>query len=315
MYHCEQAGIVGSLGAAFSTIEGNLIHDIHVRRLFTGAEQAGIKLHGGIDVLISGNHIYRSYKRAIWLDWMTQNTRVTGNLMHDNASDTIDWARNWDHSAQGGFQDVFLEVNHGPILVDNNISLSAYSLNIRSTGVAYAHNLFAGAVRVVESDGRLTPYHSPHSTQIQGLENYTMGDSRFYNNIFAFRPDLQGFDMATLPVWMEGNVFLQGAIPSMHEKNPLIIKDYNPDPKIIEESGAFFLEMNIDPAWISFQSRELVTTSLLGKAMIPKQPFTNPDGSPLMIDKDFPGKPRELENPTPGPFENPGSGAIRIQVW
>ena len=39
--HCEQAGIVGSLGAAFSTVTGNVIHDIHVRRLFGGAEMAG----------------------------------------------------------------------------------------------------------------------------------------------------------------------------------------------------------------------------------------------------------------------------------
>jgi hypothetical protein len=43
--HCEQAGIVGSLGAAFSVVTGNTIHDIHVRRLFTGAEMAGIKFH------------------------------------------------------------------------------------------------------------------------------------------------------------------------------------------------------------------------------------------------------------------------------
>jgi alpha-L-arabinofuranosidase len=41
--HCEQAGLVGSLGAIFSTISGNTIHDIHVRRLFGGAEMAGIK--------------------------------------------------------------------------------------------------------------------------------------------------------------------------------------------------------------------------------------------------------------------------------
>src|ERR1035441_8390061 len=46
--HCEQAGIVGSLGAAFSVVTGNTIHDIHVRRLFTGAEMAGIKFHGAI---------------------------------------------------------------------------------------------------------------------------------------------------------------------------------------------------------------------------------------------------------------------------
>ena len=58
--HCEQAGIVGSLCPAFSTITGNTIHDIHVQKLFSGAEMAGIKFHGPIDATISGNHIYRT---------------------------------------------------------------------------------------------------------------------------------------------------------------------------------------------------------------------------------------------------------------
>ena len=74
--HCEQAGIVGSLGAAFSTVTGNTIHDIHVRQLFSGAEMAGIKFHGAIDVEISHNHIYRTC-RGLWLDWMAQGTRVS----------------------------------------------------------------------------------------------------------------------------------------------------------------------------------------------------------------------------------------------
>ena len=94
--HCEQAGVVGSLGAAFSTVTGNTIHDIHVRRLFSGAEMAGIKFHGAIDTTIRNNHIYRTV-RGLWLDWMAQGTRVSGNFFHDNAS-----------------EDLFVEVNHGP---------------------------------------------------------------------------------------------------------------------------------------------------------------------------------------------------------
>ncbi|MHC4240387.1 MAG: DUF1565 domain-containing protein, partial [Planctomycetota bacterium] len=81
--HCEQAGIVGSMGPVFCTVTGNTIHDIHMRRLFDGAEMAGIKFHGAIDTVISRNHIYRTCL-GIWLDWMTQGTRVTRNLLHDN---------------------------------------------------------------------------------------------------------------------------------------------------------------------------------------------------------------------------------------
>ena len=56
IHHCEQAGIVGSLGCSFSRVTGNEIHDIHTHRLFDGSEQAGIKFHGAIDTEISGNH-------------------------------------------------------------------------------------------------------------------------------------------------------------------------------------------------------------------------------------------------------------------
>ena len=86
IHHCEQTGVVGSLGCSFSTVTGNDIHDIHVRRLFGGAEMAGIKFHGAIDAVISRNHIYRCGDvSGIWLDWMAQGAQVTGNLMHDNS--------------------------------------------------------------------------------------------------------------------------------------------------------------------------------------------------------------------------------------
>ena len=210
---------------------------------------------------------------------------------------------------------MFLEVNHGPLLVDNNIFLSAYSLNFRSKGVAFVHNLFAGATRIVETDARTTPYHTPHSTNILGMEKYSLGDDRYYNNIFIHPPGLQKYNNAELPVWMEGNVFLKGAEPSGHEENPVVIRDYDPDLKIIEENGTFYLEMKADPTWSSSMNHELVTTELLGKALLPGQAYTNPDGSSLRIDNDFLGKPRNPENPTPGPFEDPGSGKVRVKVW
>ncbi|MFO1500982.1 MAG: right-handed parallel beta-helix repeat-containing protein, partial [Verrucomicrobiota bacterium] len=142
--HCEQAGIVGSLGAAFSTVSGNTIHDIHVRRLFTGAEMAGIKFHAAIDTTIRNNHIYRTCL-GLWLDWMAQGTRVSANLFHDNAG-----------------QDLFVEVDHGPFLVDNNLFLSGVSLLDMSEGGAYAHNLFAGKIISRPEPSRETPYHPAH---------------------------------------------------------------------------------------------------------------------------------------------------------
>ena len=158
--HCEQAGIVGSLGAVFSVVTGNTIHDIHVRQLFSGAEMAGIKFHAAIDVEISRNHIYRTC-RGLWLDWMAQGTRVSANLFHDNRS-----------------QDLFVEVDHGPFLVDNNIFLSPMTLLVNSQGGAYVHNLIAGGMALNAFDGRLTPFHKAHSTEVAGLHDNPCGQRR-----------------------------------------------------------------------------------------------------------------------------------------
>ena len=122
--HCEQAGIVGSLGAMFSVVTGNDIHDIHVRRLFSGAEMAGIKFHGAIDVEISRNHIYRTF-RGVWLDWMAQGARVSANLFHENRDQTCSsrWItdRSW-WITTFSFPDALLVVSQGGVYVHNLIA-------------------------------------------------------------------------------------------------------------------------------------------------------------------------------------------------
>jgi alpha-N-arabinofuranosidase len=293
--HCEQTGIVGSLGAAFSTVTGNTIHDIHVRRLFTGAEMAGIKFHGAIDVEISHNHIYRTCL-GLWLDWMAQGTRVTRNLFHDNAD-----------------RDLFVEVNHGPFLVDNNLFLSPATLLTVSQGGAYVHNLIAGGLNSAPFDGRLTPYHKPHSTALGGMHDNPRGDDRYYNNIFVEGWNASPYDTVKFPVWMQGNVFLKGAKPSTHEAAPLVNAAFDPALKLLEKPDGWYLEMTADPAWNAV-TRPLVTTAVLGKTKIAECAYENPDASPLRIDTDYNGKPRDAANPAVGPFES-AAGTRSIKVW
>ena len=296
--HCEQTGIVGSMGCAFSIITGNTIHDIHVRRLFGGAEMAGIKLHGAIDVEISHNHIYRTI-RGIWLDWMAQGTRVSANLCHDNAD-----------------QDLFVEVNHGPFVVDNNIFLSGAMLRTSSQGGAYVHNLILGGVhRQNVFDRRMTPFHKAHSTELGGLHDNPCGDDRYYNNLFVQAADLSSYNAAVLPVVMDGNVYLKGAKPSRQEATPLLKPDFDAAVKLVAKADGFYLEMNTDKTWSSARSRKLVTTELLGLAAIPGLPFEAPDGSPYRIDRDYFGKPVNAANPVPGPFAQPGVGQCELKVW
>ena len=296
--HCEQAGIVGSLGAVFSTITGNVIHDIHVRQLFTGAEMAGIKIHAAIDTEISRNHIYHTC-RGIWLDWMAQGTHVTRNLLHDN---------------HGG-EDLFVEVDHGPFLVEHNSFLSPNALLDMSEGGAYVHNLFVGRIVLNPELGRATPFHKAHSTEVAGLRNIEGGDDRFYNNIFVGYDGLAPYDKAAQPMRMAGNVFVKGARPSKYEQDPLVRQESDPGIELVEEKDGLCLHIMLDKTWAEKRSRQLVTTELLGRAKIPDLSYEQPDGSPYRIDTDYFGKKRNTTNLFPGPFELPDDGRQVLKVW
>lgn len=295
--HCEQAGVVGSLGAIFSTITGNTIHDIHVQRLFTGAEMAGIKLHAAIDTEISDNRIYRTI-RGIWLDWMNQGSRVTRNVLYENIG-----------------EDLFVEVDHGPFLVDHNLMLSKTALLNMSEGGAYAHNLIAGRIVLRPESSRETPYHPAHSTEVAGLINIQGGDDRFYNNIFVGHDGLAGYDDVATPTFMAGNVFLMGAAPSKQEANPVVMTDLNPGLDLKPAGLTLNLHFIFDMDWTTANAHPLVTTELLGHAKIPDLPYEYPNGTPIRLDTDYFGNLRNVENPYPGPFEAAGGGEQVLRVW
>jgi len=302
IHHCGQTGIVGSLGCAFSKIIGNEIHDINMQGIWGGAEMAGIKFHGGIDVVVSGNQIYRCGELGgLWLDWMAQGPLITDNLFHDNHAN-----------------DLFLEVNHGPFLVANNLFLSPVMQGLGwggSQGGAFAHNLIAGRIARFHGDGRGTQVMKPHSTELSALKANPVGDVRWCHNIFANGEKFGAYDAAELPVTARGNVFVKGAAPSKYDKDALLKPDFDTGVKITEKDDGWYLELNTDGKWAAEQKRPLVTTELLGKAIIPDQPFTNPDGSPLKIDTDYSGNPRNPQNPFPGPFETVKDGKQEIKVW
>lgn len=182
IHDCEQGGIVGRMGAVFSIIEDNEIHHVNTTQELGGAETAGIKLHAAIDVTIRRNHVHHCVK-GIWCDWEAQGTRITGNFLHDNTRpEYCTW-----HEGGMGSEDLFVEVGHGPTLIDNNILLSKISLFFATQGVAMVHNLIGGSfVSVGEGTGpRYTPYHIRHRTEVCGFNTILHGDNRFYNNIFV----------------------------------------------------------------------------------------------------------------------------------
>ena len=311
--YCEQAGIVGSMGASFSTIIDNHIHHIYTQRRFTGAEMAGIKFHAPIDMLIKGNRIHDAFQ-GIWLDWMTQGTRVTCNLLYRNDLD------------------MFLEVNHGPFLIDNNLFLSNL-VKHHSQGGAYAHNIFGGVIGAC-TDERHTPYFRAHSTEKVDDHVLNVGDDRFYNNLFDGNNGshidpgwLKGMNVN--PSWRfgyglwiyetrpqapqtGGNIYYDGALPYASE-DAVVVKT-RPDIQIEEIGDEVFLHITIDSEQEKAKT-QWVTSQLLGKAQVSDLPFETSDGKPIVIDTDYFGKKRNLNNPSSGPFEKPGSGRVNLKVW
>jgi len=301
IFACEQTGICGSMGAAFSLIENNHIHDIWTKRQFSGAEIGGIKFHAAIDTRIFGNRIHRA-GRGIWLDWMTQGTRVSRNLLYNNSTD-----------------DVFVEVSHGPYMLDNNIFGSALNLNDMSQGGAFVHNLFAGAILVRPEKGRYTPYHLPHQTDVAGLSIILNGDNRFYNNLLMpVFPDekrsygLAGYNNAGYPSFAAGNVYLNHALPFENEEHQLVLSDFDPTFKIDDKGREVYISFSLKE--VTGFKTERVTTDRLSKTKLPKQSYEQPDGNPIVIDTDYLGRSRS-EHPSPGPFEQIKDGEMRWRVW
>ena len=180
IFDCGQNAIVGHLGCVFSTIEDNHIYNIAVKREFYGYEIAGIKLHAALDVTIRHNRIH-DCTLGTWLDWQTQGTRVSRNIYYANN------------------RDLFVEVSHGPYIVDHNIFGSKASLESWSQGGAYVNNLVCGTVWLSPSPNAPPRTILPHSTKVAGYAAILGGDDRHIGNIFPRRRcdaglwrDLQG---------------------------------------------------------------------------------------------------------------------------
>lgn len=221
IHDCGQTGIVGHLGGVFSVIEDNRIHHINNKQNLCGAEIGGIKMHAAIDVIIRRNHIYNC-TRGLWLDWQAQGTRVTQNLFFNNClPEDYNLARGNEMG-----EDIFIEVSHGPTLVDHNVLLSDCAMKLATQGVAVVHNLIAGSFTAVgrgvlngaltKTAPRYTPYHVPHRTEIAGFMTILHGDMRFYNNIFIqkeMRPALKNMaDAMKDDEWTDGNLIV-GTVP------------------------------------------------------------------------------------------------------
>lgn len=312
--NCGQAGIVGSMGGAFCTITDNHIHHINIRGEFSGAEMAGIKLHAAIDTVIARNTIHHC-NRGLWLDWQAQGARVRDNVFFAN----------------DGEEDLFIEVCHGPCLVENNILLSPRSLLDMSQGLAFVHNLFAGKLYAVPDTNRFTLYHLPHSTAVGGVMLVYGGDDRFLNNVFVGTQktsrhcgvhgtaaydhcpaqwpertpgdDTPAADVGrSMPVTVRDNLYLNGAKAWAGETGGCTVTDGQAALTVREEDGHYWLDNNLETLSEGCRGK-MVTTEVLGRAFQSEQPYEDRDGKALVLDTDLAGEKRP-EAPRRGPLEH-----------
>jgi len=310
IYDCGQNGVVGHLGAVFSTIEDNHIHHIGTKREFYGYEIAGIKLHAAIDVQIVGNRIDHC-TLGTWLDWQTQGTRVARNVYHANT------------------RDLFVEVSHGPYLVDHNVFASPVAIENFAQGGAYVNNLVGGVVRCGQVIDRATQYHRPHSTAVAGFANVLGGDDRWIGNLFtgadvagALLPGAIWLDAAPAasgtsaydgcPVGWEGylesvnaaegdherfgsqrqgvyihhNVYANGSRPFADETDARTAG--GAEAAVVEDGGGLWLETTL-PADLTDGVVGLVTAADLPRVRFADADFENPDGTPVTADADLLG--------------------------
>ena len=313
--HCEQAGIVGSLGAVFSVVTGNTIHDIHVRQLFAGAEMAGIKFHAAIDCRDQPqSHLPHLPGTLAGLDG-PGHARVRATCS-TTTTDRICSSR-WITGRSGGQQ---------PLPVPRQLAGHVRGRGLRPQSVRRA-------IVSQPERSRATPYHPAHSTAVAGLVNIKGGDDRFYNNLFISNggdgadavkaapqhsprgagSGLWAYDPREAPVLTGGNVFHHGARPYRNETSAVVKSDFDPKLAWREVDGKLFLSFQCGPEPDAVLTN-LVDTAGLGKTMISRQAYENADGTPLRVDTDFFGKPRDA-SPAPGPFENPTGAKKGFVVW
>jgi hypothetical protein len=127
------------------------------------------------------------------------------------------------------------------------------------------------------------------------------------------RPDmgkLEKYHRSHLPVWVNGNVYLNGAKPWKKETDNLVA-DGEVYVKVIEDGDSVKIDTNLFDVIGSYRAG-MITTDTLGEAFEPEQRFETPDGKNIVFDSDYAGNHRGTDV-LPGPFA--GAAQAADELW
>jgi len=294
---CGQAGIAGQKGATRCLISGNFIEDTNYRREFGGWETAAIKFHNSVDTVISGNLIRGVYRQkegafGIWMDFGNQGTRITRNIIYKTEAATV-----------------FLEMDHGPIVVDNNVLIGP-AVRSNSEATVFAHNLFADCGYEYSPDTkRRSEYYKPHTTIGAGRKSGTAQDDKWFNNIFVRR----GLDdVKNAPGYvLDYNVFLEGAGKSSFGDEHSLVDAYVTGLSVKDDPRGATITFSVDDATLRVWGPR-VDAELVGVFPTVGQTIEDHSGKPITVDTDING--RGFTKSLPGPLANLAEGRNTI-TW
>ncbi len=342
IFDCEQTGICGHLGGVFSVIEGNYIHDINAKRQFTGAELGCIKLHAAIDVVIRGNFFRNGYN-GLWLDWQAIGTRVSGNLFAEN--DHWDFWTEVTHGPCLVDNNImlsptgFFDWGQGVAMAHNLIAgtFEFRPQNTRYTPYHAPHS--TQIVGIMSFPGGDNRYYNnifavaPDSKRDDATAGLSVYDERppYYPGIYrdmntrsTTNPQLLSFmeQMAQgnsqsarfqLAMHVASNLYQNGVKPYRYETGQAT-STLDAAPSLEFRGKEVVLHIDLDEAVGTMQTTP-VYTGMLGKTYYSNSYYENPDGTPLVIDRDFAGALRSLDAPTVGPLEGARAGKNEFVVW
>ena len=292
---CGQAGIAGQKGATRSLISGNLIEDTNYRKEFGGWETAAIKFHNSVDTVISGNLIRGVYRQqqgafGIWIDFGNQGIRITRNIIYNTEAATV-----------------FLEMNHGPILVDNNV-LVGKAIRSNSEATVFAHNLFVDCGYEYNPDTkRRSQYYKPHTTEGAGRKSGTAQDDRWFNNIFI-RHGLDKVKTAS-GYASDYNVFMEGAKKSSFDDKNSVVDSYVTELAIQDQPFGATITFSMNDAPYRVKGPR-VNAELVGVFPTVGQTIEDRYGNPVTVNTDINGK--KYTRPTAGPLADLNKGLNAI---